>query len=97
MAGMPIIRSPAAENDLIDIWLAIAEDSPRGADRFLNAIAERILQLAAFPESGPRRPDIARGARALTIGNYLVLYRLAEQRIEIVRVVHGARDVSTLF
>lgn len=97
MAGMPIIRSPAAENDLIDIWLAIAEDSPRAADHFLDVIAERILQLAAFPESGPRRQDIAHGARALTIGNYLVLYRLTEQQVEMVRVVHGARDVSTLF
>lgn len=97
MAGVQIIRSPAAENDLIDIWLVIAEHSPRAADHFLNAIAERILQLAAFPESGPRRPDVGADTRALTIGDYLVLYRLAEGRIEIVRIVHDARDVSTLF
>jgi toxin ParE1/3/4 len=97
MAGMPIIRSPAAENDLIDIWLAIANDSARAADHSLDAIAERILQLAAFPESGPRRPDIGADGRAPTIGNYLILYRLAEERIEIVRIVHGARDLSTLF
>ncbi|MER8367067.1 type II toxin-antitoxin system RelE/ParE family toxin [Mesorhizobium sp. M0991] len=36
-------------------------------------------------------------SRSLTIDNYLVLYRLAEQRVETVRVVHGARDVSALF
>jgi toxin ParE1/3/4 len=55
--------------------------------------------LATFPESGRQRPEIGAEVRALTIGNYLVLYRLAEQRVEIVRVrvVHGARDVSTLF
>lgn len=97
MAGIPIVRSPAAENDLIDIWFAIATDSPLAADCFLNAVSERILQLADFPESGPLRPDIAAQARALTIGNYLVLYRIAQKHIEIVRVVHGARDVSTLF
>lgn len=97
MADIRIVRSPAAENDLIDIWFGIAGDSPPAADRFLDAIAERILQLATFPESGPLRPDIGAGVRALAIGNYLVLYRLAEQRIEIVRVVHGARDVSALF
>ncbi|TIW92520.1 MAG: type II toxin-antitoxin system RelE/ParE family toxin [Mesorhizobium sp.] len=97
MAGVQIIRSPAAENDLIDIWLAIAEHSPRAADHFLDAIAERILQLAVFPESGPRRPDIGADTRALTIGNCLILYRRADGRIEIVRIVHGARDVSTLF
>ncbi|WP_348630368.1 type II toxin-antitoxin system RelE/ParE family toxin [Mesorhizobium sp. M7A.F.Ca.US.008.03.1.1] len=59
-------------------------------------MAERILQLTVFPESGPRRPDIGADTRALTIGNYLILYRRAEGRIEIVRIVHGARDVSTL-
>ncbi|WP_292551364.1 type II toxin-antitoxin system RelE/ParE family toxin [Mesorhizobium sp.] len=63
----------------------------------LDAIAARIQQLATFPESGPQKPDIGAEVRALTIGNYLVLYRLAEQRVEIVRVVHSARDVSALF
>jgi len=96
MASLRIIRTPAAENDLVDIWLAIAEDSPRAADHFLDAIAERILQLAEFPESGPRRPDIGVDARALTIGNYLILYRLTGRQIDIVRIVHGARDVSSL-
>ncbi|TPK74858.1 type II toxin-antitoxin system RelE/ParE family toxin [Mesorhizobium sp. B2-4-15] len=97
MGSVQIIRSPAAENDLVDIWLAIAGDSPRAADHFLDAIAERILHLADLPEAGPRRPDIAADARALTIGNHLILYRLAGRRIEVVRIVHGARDVSTLF
>ena len=96
MAALPIIRSPAVEDDLADIWLSVAKDSPRAADHFLDAIAERILQVAVFPESGPRRPGIGADTRALTIGNYLILYRLAEERIEVVRVVHGARDVSTL-
>jgi toxin ParE1/3/4 len=96
MGDIRIVRSPAAEIDLIEIWLNIANDSPLAADRFLNTIGERILQLPTFPESGPRRPDIGDEVRALT-GNYLVLYRLAEQYIEIVRVVHGARDVSALF
>ncbi|MES0032050.1 MULTISPECIES: type II toxin-antitoxin system RelE/ParE family toxin [unclassified Mesorhizobium] len=97
MADIRIVRSPAAEDDLIDIWFGIARDNPLAADRFLDAIAERIVQLGTFPESGPKRPDIAAEVRALTIGNYLVLYRLAEQRVEIVRVVHGARDASALF
>ena len=94
---MPIVRSQAAENDLIDVWFAIATDSPLAADRFLDVVAERILQLATFPESGPRRPDIGAEVRALTVANYLVLYRSADDRVEIVRIVHGARDVSTLF
>ena len=96
MAERPIVRSPASDDDLIDIWCTIALDNPRAADRVLDTIAAGILQLADFPESGPRRPEIAADARALTVGNYLVLYRTTPERVEILRIVHGARDVKTL-
>lgn len=96
MAERPIQRSPAAEDDLIDIWCVIAKDNQRAADRVLDTIAGRILQLATFLESGPLRPDIAADARALTVGNYLVLYRNTPTHVEIMRVVNGARDVTTL-
>jgi toxin ParE1/3/4 len=96
MAELPIVRSPAADDDLVEIWCTIAFDSPRAADRLVDKIAERIVQLATFPESGPRRPEIAVDARALTVGNYLVLYRLSNERVEILRIVHGARDVTAL-
>lgn len=91
-----IVRSPAAEDDLIEIWCTIALDSPSAADRLLDTFASRIEQLAAFPDLGPERPDIGEGARALSLGNYLVLYRHIGGLIEIVRVVHGARDLTTL-
>ena len=96
MAPLPIVRTPVAEDDLTDIWLTIAVENPRTADRFLEKIGFRIQQLASFPESGPRRPEIAADARSLTVGNYLVLYRYHPERVEILRVVHGARDTSTL-
>jgi toxin ParE1/3/4 len=96
VADVRIVRSPAAEDDLIDIWCAIALDSPIAADRFLDTIASRITQLAAFPDLGPMRPDIGENARALSIGHYLVLYRHSDIRVEIIRVVHGARDLTAL-
>ncbi len=96
MADLPIVRSPAAQDDLVDIWCTIALDSPRAADRLIETIRNCILQLGTFPDSGPRRPDIAADARALTVGNYVVLYRSTPERIEILRIVHGARDVTTL-
>lgn len=96
MARRTILRSPAAEDDLIDIWLYIALDSPRAADALLDRIAERVAILADFPEAGSIRPDIAEGLRMLPVGNHVVLYRVTDSRIEIIRVVHGARDASTL-
>lgn len=97
MADVRIVQSPVAEDDLIEIWCLIAADNSVAADRFLDMIGERIWQIALFPDSGAPRPDIARDARALTVGSYLVLYGHRDGDVEIVRVVHGARDVTALF
>jgi toxin ParE1/3/4 len=98
MAERRIVRTPAAENDLIDIWVHVAAESPSAADRLLDLLDRRIRQLAAFPESGRLRPEIASDARGLTIGRYVVLYRMTPTgTVEVVRIVHGARHWATLF
>lgn len=63
----------------------------QAADKLIDAIEERYQLLAEYPEAGPARPDIAPDARALTIGRYLVLYRIMTAGVEIARIVHGAR------
>jgi toxin ParE1/3/4 len=67
-----ILRSPAAEGDLEDIWIAIAADSPPAATRTLHRISAKIDRLADHPRMGPR-PDIRPAARMLVEGPYLVL------------------------
>lgn len=85
-----------AEDDLLDIWLAIAQDSPASADRFLDVLNERIDSLADFPERGVLRPEIGKGIRILIEGNYLILYGMRLGGVEVVRVVHGARELRNL-
>jgi toxin ParE1/3/4 len=80
-----------------DIWIAIAHKNRDAATRLLTRIDERIRNLSDFPELGSERPEIAAGPCMLVEGNYLILYRLHEQTVEIVRVIHGARDVTSLF
>jgi toxin ParE1/3/4 len=91
-----IVRSIAAKTDLAEIWSYLAERSPRAADRLLKEIEQQIERLAEFPEIGPQRPEIGTGARVLTIGNYIVLYRFDGETVAIMRVVHGARDLGEL-
>jgi toxin ParE1/3/4 len=93
---LPIVRSDLAKDDLGDIWLSIAIHNPDSATRVVQRIDARIRLLAEFPELGPERPEIAAGMRMLVQGNYLVLYRITESFVEIVRVVHGARDLDNL-
>ncbi|MGH6931050.1 MAG: type II toxin-antitoxin system RelE/ParE family toxin [Dongiaceae bacterium] len=75
------------------IWLDIARDDPKAADRMFDRLESRCSELAAHPRLGRTRPDIAVGARCLVVEPYLILYRILGGDVEIVRVVHGARNL----
>ena len=97
-----LIRSPAAERDLQNIWLTIAADRPAAATRMLRKIGRSIERLIDYPRLGPRRPDI-RPARMLVEGPYLILFQTHPdadegpiEPVEIVRVVDGRQDLRKL-
>jgi toxin ParE1/3/4 len=90
-------RTARADEDLVEIWLYVAEDNPNAADRLLEEIDRTCALLADNPLLGRARPDIAPELRYLPIGNYLILYRTLPNGIEVVRVVHGARRLESLF
>lgn len=85
-------RTSRAELDLIEIWGHIAKDDLVAADRQLDRIEEACGMLAANPQGGSRREDLAPGLRFYPVGNYLIFYTPDESRIMLVRVLHGARD-----
>lgn len=90
-----ISRSNLADEDLIDIWLAIGKEDPLAADRVLAAIERRWQQLADHPSSGVERRDVGKGIRHLVTGSYLTLYRVTGNDIEILRVLHGRRKIDS--
>ena len=92
-----------AEEDAREIALYIAEDDPEAADAFRVAL-ERIREmLADLPEIGSIRSfhnkELA-GLRMLRIPKfekYLIFYRPVPEGTEIIRVLHAARDISSIF
>lgn len=95
---MSIVRiRPQAEIDLIDIWQFIADDSMERADGFLDRINNTVENLAKMPNMGRNRVEIARQLRSFPVGNYVIFYRIIEGGIEIVRVLHGSRDIERAF
>jgi len=92
---LPVTRTSRAEEDLIDIWLYVAHDSPAAADRLLDHIDTRLQQLSLMPLSGPPRGDLQVGVRHLVIGNFLAFYRVEETGVVITRVMHGRRDITS--
>ena len=78
-------------------WAYIADEDQDAATAVLRDIHGRCHFLVAHPKAGPARPDIAPQLRYGLAGRYLVLYRETEGGIEVVRVLHGARDLRALF
>ena len=94
---MPTIsQSPAARRDLDDIWDYIAADTPTAADDFIDQVVAKCRQYARQPEMGELRSDLFPGVRQFPVGRYIVFYRAQTNGIELIRVLHGARDVDRL-
>ena len=66
-------------------------------DRFLNKLDAKFVKIAQFPNLGRQRDEILPGLRSLPMDNYLILYMVIGQDVEIFRVVSGYRDLSALF
>jgi len=89
--------SPRASADLIEIWSYIADDSVANADAFIDRLYETLQVLERQPGSGRRREELAPGVQSFPFGRYVIFYHALGDTIEIVRVLHGARDIESIF
>ena len=87
---------PAAAQDLLAIIEYIANDSPEAAGRVLDKIEKELARLAEFPGLGHKREDLTgRPVRFWSIHRYLVVYQPDRDPLEILRILHGSRDVRS--
>src|SRR5437867_2689872 len=89
--------SRQAEADLQEIWLYLAHRSEQAADRLMSTVSRTFEMLAVFPGIGQSSEDLAPGLRSSPVGSYVIFYRPIEDGIEVFRVIHGARDIKSLF
>ena len=98
MSRRLVIR-PRAVIDVTGIFAQIAEDRPRSALRFYDAYDAALKQIARMPEAGGRLllPELEgydwRYVRPRRFRKYLIFYQITAATIEVVRVLHGSRDL----
>lgn len=86
--------TPAARADLVEIFEYIRYDSPEAARRVLNRVRQAMLRLAQNPQIGHHRKDLTdKPVRFWPVYSYLIVYRPESRPLQVVRVLHGARDV----
>jgi addiction module RelE/StbE family toxin len=91
---MRVVFDDEALDDLRQIFEWISKDSPRAADALIARIFDKAERLAAPELSSMGRPGLVEGTRELIEGPYIIVYKVFDDRgeIVIVSVVHGARD-----
>jgi toxin ParE1/3/4 len=88
--------SPLAQHDIEDIAFYIALDNYGAAQRLVGRLFETFTLLADQPEIGRKRDDLG-NVRSFVVKPYVVFYRHTEGGVEIVRILHGARDIISIF
>lgn len=92
-----VFKRPQALVDLAEIWAYIADDSPAHADSFADLIDSTFQALARHAGMGRTRTDLGRNIRRFGVGRYVIFYSPTASGIEIVRVLHGMRDIEAVF
>ena len=91
-----LVYTSAAYEDLTDILNYIARDKPAAALGWVEKIEAECLLIADNPSIGEPQPHLGGGVRASVTGRYVVFHREANDRVEILRVIPGERNITRL-
>lgn len=97
-----IKKRPQVITDLIAIATYIAQNNLSVSDKFLLAVEETFKQLGKLPQMGKvcqfSHPKLAiiRQVAIKGFRKYLIFYYLTENGVEILRVIHGVRDIEAI-
>ena len=96
--GIPPRAAGRFRLDGIWYYVASKSGSVEIADRLIDSITGRFFLLASHPNIGRSRDeDLRPGLRSFPVGECVILYRIADEDVMILRVVRGSRNIQALF
>ena len=94
---MKVVITDAAKADLVEIGEFIRPHNPKRALTFVDELLDRCATLADMPNAFPLVPRYERyGIRRCVHRDYLIFYRVIEDLIVVVHILHGARNYEAL-
>lgn len=97
-----VTKRRRAEEDVLEQALYIARDNPDAAVRYLEAVDAALRSLGRTPKLGglykTRNPALKALRRLIVPGfkNHLIFYLDLDSSIDVIRVLHGARDLQVV-
>ena len=93
MASHQLVIAPAAQNDLKDIYqYGLRQWGLTQSESYLSTIKNQFWLLTQQPLMGTERPELLANIRSLPIESHTLFYRVTNNRVEIIRVLHGRQD-----
>ena len=92
----PVFRTRQAQQDYEEIIEYLVAHSPPAANRFATGVATKCRLLSKFPRLGRTRDELQPGIRSVLVGKYLIFYRVTDKEVEILRIIHGARNLEAV-
>src|SRR5260221_14043514 len=89
--------SREVSHDMEEIGRSIAEDNFEAAIAYVGLIRPRRRLLTSQPLMGRPRDELFPSLRSFPVGQHVIFYRPVKNDIQIIRVLHGARDIEALF
>jgi toxin ParE1/3/4 len=82
-------------DDASEAYASLSQRSRKAAERLLDELERLVDQLCRFPKIGRRRPQLGAGVRSFPLRRfrYVVFYRIQQDDVMLLRLLHGARRV----
>ncbi len=95
MKSLPFVISKKAVSDLKEIWLYTVEKwSVEQADRYYNLIFDEINYICKNSTAGKSMEHVRKGYRASKVNSHLIFYRVLNDTIEVIRILHERMDIE---
>jgi toxin ParE1/3/4 len=95
MKILPFVISKKAVSDLEEIWrYTVEKSSTEQADRYYNLIFDEINYICKNIEAGKSMAHVRKGYRASKVKSHLIFYRVLNDTIEVIRILHERMDIE---
>jgi toxin ParE1/3/4 len=94
---MRVVITSDAEADLDNIFEYVAPDNAAAAFRLVGRLRAAARRIGQAPRAYVLRPEYGADMRCAFYQSYTILFQIVRSRVEVLHVVHGARDLKSLF